>query len=710
MNATTNEVKVEYRNFKYPMAAQLEKNREIALTKFQDDEDNGEEFPIHYGTHYTTSSYIYFYLMREEPYTTLLIKLQGNKQENPDRMFYSFVDTLQILETGHDNRESIPDLVSKTEHYINLNCVNFGKKHSKVRVDDFNIYVYDEDNESDFNLLLNFNNFRIKDYVHFVLSQKLLLNSRNISFEIADWFDIIFGTGQLPMKNLKNCFNLFNQESYEQRTNLYQRLLELKENNSDLNLIINEIGSKIDLMISFGQTPFQLFEEKHPKFLKQKKKKIVVEDIDDDDDEDYEKNLDELFRPKYFKRQISIQPIYFEIYPSIGKILLIDLKRKIEIINTNFYDSEGNQFKIDTFASFQLPHMKYFDKIRIKNKSYFTYKQKYCISAFTDKIETIDSQSNESDNSYSLYYNNYLNNLCEKKDIVKEKNKQKEEVIFITCRYIDNSFKIHFITNEKKNHEENYISVICEDFVCSCCTLHHNKFLVGLKNGKLIQYSLYKEIIKDSKDKKEKIKIKLDNKIQAHKKAINIIEVDFRLGIIITAGDDNYLFIRKIYDLELLTPIKFKSKFLITTAKVSSLNFLYVLCFNPQKSKFIILAYTLNGLYFAKSKYEYIDNFDFTRNGNIVTFVNKNEVKVLNGYDLKDKIIKKIDDKENKTWEITKKKINDSFWVNFKSIARKNEIEKHILKSITIAHISIEKKKAFNIIESVDLSDLKIFD
>ena len=82
INSEGNTRKPEIRNFKYPMASQTEENRDSALIRYKDDEAIGQTFPIHYGTHYSTSSYVYFYLMREEPFTNLLIKLQGNKQEN----------------------------------------------------------------------------------------------------------------------------------------------------------------------------------------------------------------------------------------------------------------------------------------------------------------------------------------------------------------------------------------------------------------------------------------------------------------------------------------------------------------------------------------------------------------------------------------------------------------------------------------------------
>ena len=119
------------------MAAQTEENQNSASSRFEDDEDNNNNFPAYFGIHYSTSAYVYYYLMREEPFTTLLIQLQGYKQENPERMFYSLEELLSVLNTGHDNREMIHDLFYKIEVFLNLNCVNFGKKNVKIRVDDF---------------------------------------------------------------------------------------------------------------------------------------------------------------------------------------------------------------------------------------------------------------------------------------------------------------------------------------------------------------------------------------------------------------------------------------------------------------------------------------------------------------------------------------------------------------------------------------------
>ena len=213
---------------------------------------------------------------------------------------------------------------------------------------------------------------------------------------------------------------------------------------------------------------------------------------------------------------------------------------------------------------------------------------------------------------------------------------------------MDNSFKIHQILKSKPKKEEKPLSIICEDFVSSCCTLNQNQFLIGLKNGKLIKWCIENE----NEINEGNYKILFNKQIQAHKKSINVIEINYRLGVIITAGEDNYVFIRKLYDFELLTPIKIKSKYIITMAKISPMNFLYIICFNKKKKKNIILGYTINGLFFAKSKYGYFDSLDFTKNGNIVTFSSKKEIEILSGNELKNIIVNKEDKEMN---EIKKK-------------------------------------------------------
>ena len=692
-------IETKYRDFKYPMAAQIEENRVNAFNRFEDDEQSKIKFPVHYGTHYSTSSYIYFYLMREEPFTTLLVKLQGYKQENPDRMFFSLIDTLFVLETGSDNREAIPDIFCKIEQFINLNCADFGKKNNGNKVDDFIIFkdrntLFIDDN----------NDNNINYYVEFIIENKKLLDNKKISSKINDWFDIIFGIGQLPEKNMKKCLNIFNKETYEQKTNLHEKLLKLQKKCKKEEDIIKKIENKIDLIISFGQTPYQLFNEKHPKNEKDKKSKESIEN----DDDDFETFLENYVWEKNIKGYIETLPIFFEINPSLGKVFLIDKNRVLQIIDSNYYNSDEEfkkHFYLKSLVAYKLPHIKFFEKLKIQDISknfYYINKPKYCFSSFNEK--EISNNNELDDTGFSSYYNLYINNICNKQDSKKGKSTNKIEYIrFITCRYMDNSFKIHNIIKKKPQKDDNPISIICEDFVSACCTLNHNKFFVGLKNGKLIQWSIKNEVNEFNLSKD--INFKIDKKIQAHKNAITVIEINIRLGIIITAGEDNYVFIRKIYDLELITPIKLKTKYIITMARISPMNFLYIMCFNKKKkkNKSKILGYTLNGLLFAKSKYGYYDSIDFTKNGNIVSFGSKKEIVFLYGNNLKNIAVNKDDKELNEV----QNKIAGASWIKYNYFYRKHDIGQFINKILTY---TIFDKSKGNLIQTLDVSKIKYFD
>ena len=756
-NFTQNQKQKEnYRNFKFPMAAQNEENQNTALSRFIDDEDNEVKFPVHFGTHYSTSSYVYYYLMREEPFTTLLIKLQGYKQENPDRMFFSLEEVLNVLATGHDNREMIPDLFYKIEHFINLNCVNFGIKYGKyglqknsLRVDDFNTIKNNNNNN---------NNKDICKYVEFIIDNRKLIDGKKISKDINEWIDNIFGVGQLPLdKYRKKCLNIFNKETYEQKTNLNKKLKKFqKSDKNDKNIedIINKISNKIDLIISFGQTPYQLFTEKHPKYGK--KPINTVEG-------DFEYDLYVQIWNKNIKGTLSYTPLFFIINFESGKTFLIDDKFNLEIFDSTLFNQKGNEkYDFIKYGQLQLSYIKFFNKIYIKedksvsSSQYYINKNRYFISTFNDKNNfnlnqkylqkeselklklfsskeldkintsfgnTSNSNSNDIENNYSLnyndcydndyisYYNLFTNKLKTENSKLESRRSSKrikfeeEYFRFITCRYIDNTFKIYNLPKKSSNLKKDYLpmSFVCEDFVTSCCAISYNKFLVGLNNGKLIQWSI-EEVNNDFSTKKQnlksKINIKYNKQIQAHKKGINVIEINHKLGIIITAGNDNYVFIRKIYDLELLIPIKIKSKYVITMAKVSPMNFLYIVCFNKNNEKSIIFGYTLNGLCFAKSNYDFYDTLDFTKSGNIVTWIHKKEIQILYADNLHKISL------YNKDLDSIQSKLYDATWIEYSYFLRKNEQDSNV-KIITY---SVSDKKNMNLIVTLDVSKMNCFD
>ena len=326
---------------KYPICIQTEQKKNDYILKYFEEDD---KFKYHLGIHYSTSSYIYYYLMRQEPYSDLLIKLQNYHQENPNRMFIGIYESISILENGKDPRELIPEFFTRFEYLINLNCDFFGIRSNDRIVDD--------------NLINFFNSKKEKNpfykYINFIIEHRKLLNSNIISINLNDWLDNIYGVDQLPKKNIRdNSCNIYMKMSYEQEMNLKKNLekyLEkLKKKEKNPKEILKKITSKINSVLSFGQTPHQIFKEKHCKRqlnqlnIVENNDKINEKENDEEDDksdnEDFEKislniaNQKESYISSYIIKD-KFNYIYFDINSIINKIFILSLERNVEIINT----------------------------------------------------------------------------------------------------------------------------------------------------------------------------------------------------------------------------------------------------------------------------------------------------------------------------------------------------------------------------------------
>jgi hypothetical protein len=129
--------------------------------------------------------------MRNEPYTTLIVELQNYTQEDPNRLLLRIKDTINIINTGYDNRELIPELFSKIDYLVNVNCGFLGIKKNKELVDDI-----------DFNMekspLTIYNNITYGS--KFIHLHKKILNSDAIALNLNNWIDNVFGVMQFPQQ------------------------------------------------------------------------------------------------------------------------------------------------------------------------------------------------------------------------------------------------------------------------------------------------------------------------------------------------------------------------------------------------------------------------------------------------------------------------------------------------------------------------------
>ena len=594
---------VYIRDLNYPVSMQNIIKRKEEIMKYIED-SKSSHYSYHCGTHYSTSSYIFYYLMRINPFGQNLIKLQNFKLENPNRMFLSFREAYSILESSTDNRELIPDIYCYIDYLCNINCSFLGERNNNNLVDDF--YVSNEYLEFDNNTNI------ISSYVESLYRLRKLLNHKTTSIKIDKWVDIIFGIKQFPTKEEAcNSCNLFGKYCYEQNINLEEKLekyrIMLAKGEIDDAKLKAKIQNKINIINNFGICPSQILNEK-----------IIFEGNMTSDNNNIKQD-------KNSKR--SIEKYYY-----------------FTKINNNQYLSINNSGGISIYQ----------ENI---DKPIHTYKN--CGNFESDISHLYISTEN------TLYKPNYLITDI---SLINGFN-HKKEIFIIICRFLGNYFKVQ--NNDKTK------MILCEDFVTSVnkrnsCE-NDSIFYTGLKNGKLTEWSL--KIIEafnsNNKKKNQNSSTFIINEkkcVYAHKSSVTAIEICNKKNIIATAGEDKFIFIRKLYDFEILTSIDLTYSFgnsivsknpyiFPSLIKISGLNAIYVLLYKYRIQKTVIRGYTLNGLFFAESDIHIkgiednslsFNSISFNKNWNlIVGSYNFNEIILLNSYDLKDKNKKKrfVEDK-----------------------------------------------------------------
>ena len=596
-----------YRDFNYPIAFQSDEKKEQAIQKYKESMKE-EKFPIHSRLHYSTSSYVSYYLVRVNPFINSLIKLQNYAMENPNRTFDSIFNTQTILENTTDCRELIPEFFCSMEFMINFNCCFYGIKTDKSIVDDVinkqktnsnntknklianketkNISDKAKDSNKD-NESTNKSSKSITDYIRTLIFNRRIINNSHVAKEIINWINYIFGVNQLT-KKAESC-NIFQKSSYSQNINLEEKLKKYEKKFQDnKDEIFERLNNKINLIINFGQTPLQLFKHLHPP-RESEKDKTETDDIE---------GITYLISRGGSKRLISKDDddrlIYINDYISDKLLLCFTKKKKIIIADIDTENTVKDTPSIVVQLRFKLG-----EKI-------------------TKTI--LDSKKEK---TYKVYY--YLDSLDYAYISLPHTN------IIITCRYLDNSFKFHTIKEGTK--EQNEYSIVTEDYVSAIGKISNQKFIIGLNNGKIIEYSLELLPSKIYKCIEQRF-------LLAHEGRIRVIEYNKRLNILITAGDDGYIYIRKAYNYELLSTIKVDEGFKIISCKVSDCNLLYAFCSNyaSKEQKNLIIGYTLNGIEFARSKERYYTNITLLDNGNLVAGeITEKVAYIFNGYDLTDK-------------------------------------------------------------------------
>eukprot|EP01156_Anaeramoeba_ignava_P021366 Anaeramoba_ignava/c18862_g1_i2.p1 GENE.c18862_g1_i2~~c18862_g1_i2.p1 ORF type:complete len:914 (+),score=263.88 c18862_g1_i2:328-2742(+) len=235
-----------FRNVSKPMGALDHERMQRFVSKYNDLKETGT-MPFHYGTHYSNIGSVLGFLVRLEPFASLLIDFQSGQFDLPDRLFDSMERNWKMSSSlsNVDIKELIPEFFYLPDCLTNLNGFDFGKKQNGVRVDDV--------------VLPKWANNDPRLFVH---KQLMALESNYISINLNKWIDLIFGFKQRGQAAVDSV-NVFHPYTYQGITDFESIQDE------------NERQSVTKMLKNFGQTPKQLFKSPHQS--KNKFKKIQKE-------------------------------------------------------------------------------------------------------------------------------------------------------------------------------------------------------------------------------------------------------------------------------------------------------------------------------------------------------------------------------------------------------------------------------------------------
>jgi hypothetical protein len=529
------------RDLRYTIAAQDEDARMMLKEKYP---FSSEHFPYHYTTHYSNASFLIYYLIRINPFTDNQINLQVNKFDVPDRQFHSLDEIQKILYTTKQPREVIPEFFMSTEFFYNYNCNYFGlKNNTKILVND----------------LVNKKNFSTP--LEYVLNNEVLLESPKFKSQINFFIDNIFGIGQ--MGGCEKC-NTYDKYSYQEMVDLSEKIKKFRENKLKYEEIKQKIIRKTNKIISFGQTPFKLFEDIHPQWNPEKGNK-------EDEFKNYEnfKDMKERFIYFNFDKNTQKKQVFY---------ILVNIENMTEI---KFYDK-----KIKDDKNIKV----------IKTKKRLKLCSKY----------HLDNQKNKK--FVSLYKYN-------PKFIMINFNFS----LFIFGRLKESCFCIF-------NKAGDSISYFVESIIISISRSAGNNFFTGLENGKILEFKIInlEQCNNNGLIDVHALQIKLKRNFMAHKKRVSGIYYSELLGLIISSGDDHKIFIRKYYDLSLLTVINIDHK-LCMDIKIRH-NYLYILLYDEEEKKNIVELRSVNGLIMSNTVYNLYNNIDFDKDGYLLIGLAKEKI------------------------------------------------------------------------------------
>ena len=412
----TKKMKITLRNYSTPLPQPETNPNNSEITTGNNNTPGGDtvefveinQLPSYFSSHYSNPTYVCHYMTRVFPFSFISIEIQGEKFDDPNRIFHSMEKTFESCMTLKDDvRELIPEFYYFPEMFKNLNNLNLTQdlldaNGEKIIINDVELPLWSD-----------------KKVSCFIIQMRNILE--NNKTKINKWIDIIFGIFQKGEK-AEEIHNLFQAQSYEGMVKIEK---------------IKDIDMRDAMMrlVEVGVTPMQIFDKESKSKLEERKifknniyslaKGLFLDDKKCKLNKFYitSKNYKTIYHKLYENYKLTDNRDYQEeIFPQIIAIKCINPKNLKIFTNKNFWyyikiSNHDNKpiFEEKNINSYQNNSSKFSPSfpMSISNIPYIIYNnEKYIIKGgFWDSHLEINS----------------LNSEHEKK----EKEKEKEEKIAI---------------------------------------------------------------------------------------------------------------------------------------------------------------------------------------------------------------------------------------------------------------------------------------
>lgn len=203
---------------------------------------------------------------------------------------------------------------------------------------------------------------------------------------------------------------------------------------------------------------------------------------------------------------------------------------------------------------------------------------------------------------------------------------------FLTCSHYGNSMNVY-------SNRSLTLKIITESFV-TCVKSYHSKNLIlsGHQNGKILIWKY---------EASSSFSVENERKILAHDFSVNIIEINNKHNLLISSGDEGIVILRKFSTFEILNLFNVKPYEIITDIHISIYDLIYLMIYNENKQKFIIVGTTLNFVVFEKTAHDYFLPFTFEKQNNEILYTFTKTFAVISKDLTKKKVLKNIMNSSN---------------------------------------------------------------